>query len=464
MKKNLVYYSIGFEDDYSEMLKISLESLDYSNTNLIDVLIITDEVFYQKNLKNINRSNLYFLFFEKPINKYDTAFNRLKIFFYERIFEYDNLFYLDVDTIVNTDLNKFFNQCNSNEKFYGVVEDYNIENHRRIQFGFGNYSQEEIDFFKKNNIFTMNTGTFMIKSSEIMKSHFQNILNFIKNYTGEFFWDQTFINFYFNKKNLTNTEVIKKDLLYSFVVEENFDEKRFFEKKIFHILTETNYKTTKLKKMEKILSEIKNEVNFDDRSLWIENFIKFLPKGKGVEVGVFKGELSKKILENWNGTLYMVDVWAPLGQEYLDISNIKDNPDAYKETMENIKGYEDRGIMIRSSSKIASEMFEDESLDFIFIDANHAYDFVVEDLNLWFPKLKKGGVFSGHDYILLDWYNDPNFLENRKDKHIYTFLDDGTPIYTGVFGVNPAVDEFSEKYGYKINHTKEWFSTWWFVK
>jgi hypothetical protein len=132
--------------------------------------------------------------------------------------------------------------------------------------------------------------------------------------------------------------------------------------------------------------------------------------------------------------------------------------------MDNIEGYEDRGIMVRASSKKASEMFEDESLDFIFIDANHAYDFVVEDINLWFPKLKKGGVFSGHDYILMDWYNDPNFLENKKDKYIYTFTLDGTPFYNGIFGVNPAVDEFCEKMGYTVNHTGEWFSTWWFIK
>jgi hypothetical protein len=69
--------------------------------------------------------------------------------------------------------------------------------------------------------------------------------------------------------------------------------------------------------------------------------------------------------------------------------------------------------MVRASSEIASNMFQDESLDFVYIDANHAYDFVKQDIELWYPKVKKGGYLWGHDYIDLNWYNDPNFAENN---------------------------------------------------
>jgi hypothetical protein len=186
------------------------------------------------------------------------------------------------------------------------------------------------------------------------------------------------------------------------------------------------------------------------------------PEGKGVEIGVFNGEFSKQILNYWNGTLYMVDVWRGLGGEYDDISNQNNHLDAYRKTMENISGLEDRGIMIRSTSKEASNIFPDESLDFIFIDANHAYDFVVEDIKLWFPKLKKGGIFSGHDYLDIDWYNDPVYHPNGKDKYIYV----GEGEYVGIFGVNPAVDEFCLNNGYDLNVTKDdsFFQSWWIFK
>jgi hypothetical protein len=179
------------------------------------------------------------------------------------------------------------------------------------------------------------------------------------------------------------------------------------------------------------------------------------PLGSGVEIGTFKGEFAKEILQNWNGTLYMVDVWRPLGEEYLDFSNHSLHTTAYSETMANIQGYEDRAIMIRASSEKGSEIFADNSLDFAYIDANHAYDFVVEDIELWYPKVKSGGYLCGHDYIGIDWAKDPNFLENKKDKHIWN-----GSFYHGVFGVNPAVDEFCTKYDYELKVTSEWFGTW----
>lgn len=184
-------------------------------------------------------------------------------------------------------------------------------------------------------------------------------------------------------------------------------------------------------------------------------------KGKGVEVGTFKGQFSKEIMNNWSGTLYMVDVWRPLESEYDDSSNHgKYDGGVYNNAMENIKGFEDRAIMVRATSEISSDMFNDESLDFVYIDANHAYDYVVQDIKLWHPKVKKGGYLCGHDYLSINWNEGPYCPENKKDKFIWSTGG----VYMGVFGVNPAVDEFCQKYGYPLNLTKEWFGSWYIKK
>ena len=186
------------------------------------------------------------------------------------------------------------------------------------------------------------------------------------------------------------------------------------------------------------------------------------PAGKGVEVGTFRGQFSKDIIERWKGTLYMVDVWSPLDPtEYVDSSNHGNfgKGEIYGAAMESISGNEDRAIMIRANSEKASEIFADGSLDFVYIDANHAYDYVVKDIELWYPKVKPGGYLCGHDYLDMDWSSDPNFAPNGKDKNIYSGSG-----YLGEFGVNPAVDEFCIKNGYEPIVTNEWLGSWCFKK
>jgi hypothetical protein len=180
----------------------------------------------------------------------------------------------------------------------------------------------------------------------------------------------------------------------------------------------------------------------------------------GVEVGVFKGEFSKKMLEKWNGTLFLVDPWRPLGDEYQDFSNHSRHVTAFQETMKNIAGFEDRAFMIRALSNQAANLFDDESLDFVYIDGNHAYEFVKEDLEIWWPKIKSGGVLMGHDYLDMDWYADPVGAPNGKDKYIWG--SDGT--YFGVFGVNPAVDEFCASRNLSGIVTGDWFGSFVIMK
>jgi predicted O-methyltransferase YrrM len=59
-----------------------------------------------------------------------------------------------------------------------------------------------------------------------------------------------------------------------------------------------------------------------------------------------------------------------------------------------------RGVInpMMMNSVEASRKFTDRSLDFVFLDADHSYNAVRADLTHWFPKVKLGGLFAGHDY------------------------------------------------------------------
>jgi len=102
--------------------------------------------------------------------------------------------------------------------------------------------------------------------------------------------------------------------------------------------------------------------------------------------------------------------------------------------------------MIRKTSMEALADFEDESLDFVYIDGNHGFKYVTEDIFEWSKKVKKGGVISGHDYI----YTDRPF-DNIHAKYV---LD----AYTAAFGINFYV--LGRKHveeGERRNKHRSWF-------
>jgi hypothetical protein len=177
---------------------------------------------------------------------------------------------------------------------------------------------------------------------------------------------------------------------------------------------------------------------------------------RGLEVGTYVGFYAKTILDNWPGHLYCVDVWKELSKNEYPFLIIESLTELIAETFNNLKGLEDRCTLIRSKSVKASEMFYDNFFDFIYIDANHDYKFVKEDLECWWPKLRSGGIFCGHDFIG-DW--NPNFVNENGNVHVYI-----GERYMGEYGVNKAVLEFCETNNLNFKVTKEYWGTWYLVK
>lgn len=68
----------------------------------------------------------------------------------------------------------------------------------------------------------------------------------------------------------------------------------------------------------------------------------------------------------------------------------------------NLESLEDYVTIIKGRTDEVCTRFPDNHFDFIFLDANHSYEYVKYDLALWYPKLKEGGVFAGHDWQMDD--------------------------------------------------------------
>lgn len=103
-----------------------------------------------------------------------------------------------------------------------------------------------------------------------------------------------------------------------------------------------------------------------------------------LEVGVWLGASVHEWADHFE-TVYCVDHW--LGDSYV--------PNVYERFLQNKT---DNMIPLRMFSTIAARRFEDKSLDFVYIDADHRGHGVMEDIYNWLPKVKTGGVIAGHDY------------------------------------------------------------------
>lgn len=117
---------------------------------------------------------------------------------------------------------------------------------------------------------------------------------------------------------------------------------------------------------------------------------------KGAEIGVYRGLYSKYLFKYIPG-LYLtgVDLWEiyPGYQDYTPTDIVE----AHQEATKIYEKY-GNGELIHDWSRNAARFVPDESLDFVFLDANHAYEYVVEDLAIWSKKVRKGGIVYGHDF------------------------------------------------------------------
>jgi len=133
------------------------------------------------------------------------------------------------------------------------------------------------------------------------------------------------------------------------------------------------------------------------------------PLGKallGAEIGVWEGRLSTHLLRHLPElSLYMIDSWqAPEpDSRYARTGDLKavlpqsEFDKAKNEAFQRTEFAANRRRILHMTSVEAAKLVRGNTLDFIFIDADHSYEGVAEDLRAWVPKVCVGGIVSGHD-------------------------------------------------------------------
>lgn len=155
----------------------------------------------------------------------------------------------------------------------------------------------------------------------------------------------------------------------------------------------------------------------------------------GVEIGVLDGWHALEMMEALSiKKLYLIDPW----EEYEGYDESQGNLRKTQRELQKreavarkvLKKYEDRIEFLEAFPQDVINYFQNNSLDFVYIDGNHQYKFVKQDIKLYYPKVKKGGWIGGHDYT--------NSSETKREG----------------FGVFKAVNEFFNKINF---HELDWW-------
>lgn len=167
----------------------------------------------------------------------------------------------------------------------------------------------------------------------------------------------------------------------------------------------------------------------------------------GVEVGVAKGDYALLLVyHNPQLKLYGVDPYIAY-DEYTDFPTTEIIDKLKSEMQGRMVNWVKRGRFqhIELTSVEAAKQFDDESLDFVYIDANHAEKYVYEDITIWARKVRKGGMVVGDDYAGIKKWGVRNAVKRyTKENNIKWFI-------------------FGRRHG-KTGEMSDPFRNWFFIK
>lgn len=171
----------------------------------------------------------------------------------------------------------------------------------------------------------------------------------------------------------------------------------------------------------------------------------------GVEIGVYKGAFTERLCKA-GLRMYAVDPWKSFEGGGRDQERQDRQDFLFGHAGRVLAPYD--CVLIRKTSMDALEEFPDESLDFVYIDGNHAFRYVAEDIAEWTTKVRKGGMIAGHDYFNT-WPGAKNLVCQVK-----AVVD----AYVSVFEISPWWT-FGELDLQKEPDRKERFLSWmWFKR
>lgn len=204
--KDLVYYTVGFSPAYIGVLELSVRSLRISGWKG-DVAVLCDASFLDECKRRIG-SDVHYFTFPNSKTPEEASINKLRIFELPTIHSYNRVFFLDCDILVHMNLSVLFDRITRPGILYVYTENRLQTSHTNILYGLQDYTEDELAFFSANSVHVLNAGCFAFLRTDAMKAHFSAILEMIRTHVGPFFYEQSFMNAYFNRNGQTDRTLL----------------------------------------------------------------------------------------------------------------------------------------------------------------------------------------------------------------------------------------------------------------
>lgn len=208
-EKNLVYFTINGDNKYLELFDYCLRSLiKNNNRDDFDVLVICP-VEYAEVIKGRNYDlNIYFHNVPFTDDGVRASMNKLLIHQWEGIINYRRVLFLDVDILCCGSLKAIFNTGINVDLFYSAIHDAHQRLHNLVFHKLVNYKEDKLKEFADNDIYAFNAGQFMFANSLRMQAHMYNVDWLSRAWPDKFFFEQSFLNHYFNWYGLSDTKYL----------------------------------------------------------------------------------------------------------------------------------------------------------------------------------------------------------------------------------------------------------------
>lgn len=181
-----------------------------------------------------------------------------------------------------------------------------------------------------------------------------------------------------------------------------------------------------------------------DRNLLAELFAE-LDYKVGAEIGVEQGLYSEVLLKSNPGSkLLLVDPWLAYQgyREHVSQEKLDGFLEITKNRLAGLNYEVKRGFSVDIAKEVVNE-----SLDFVYIDGNHEFSHVVADICAWYPKVRKGGIVAGHDFI------------SRRDPLLNMHVPEAVRGFTSAYQIKPwfILGRKERVPGERRDNTRSWF-------